>query len=673
MSRARSAALAGLTASTVPVWLLSAAMSVAALWLYLDVVRHVEVQSAPLAVPWWALAAGFGLAEVAVVHYDFRRAAHSFSMHELPLTFGLFFSTGQDVVLATVVGVGLALVLHRRQVGLKLLFNLGHFALGACLAVLLFHEFTAAPVTFTPSSWLTVLLTTVLTSALSTSAIVVAIALSERQLELAKLPEQLGLALLTTVGSASLGLVGVGLTWQNSTAAWLLAVPLSTSFLAYRAYVRQRQERNGLEFLYRSSRVLDQAPDLATGMSSVLLSTCDTLRAERAHFALLSPQDRQLALLVTCTGRTTSTGEQVALDSIDGLLRRALRSPHCQSLRLDPPLAGADGEALRHVMIAPLRTESQTLGALLVANRLGTASRFTANDLRLLETLATQVSTSLENGRLARTLTETAQRADRERSNALVLQRSILPPPLPQVPGASVAVRYVPGTAGLEVGGDWYDVLPLPSGDVGLVIGDVLGHDLHAAARMGQARSALRAYAAEGHPPAALMERLNRLLIQTDPAFLGTCCYVQFSARRNSVHLVTAGHPPPLLIAPDGAARQVEVEPGLLLGVDDAATYIPTVVALPPGAVLALYTDGLVESRSESLDVGLARLADVPAQNPAVDLETLADRFLAQAPPDHSDDDVTLLLLRNVGQRTPVDALVPEGRKVLQPDQRRPT
>ncbi len=665
--RARTAAQAG----AAPVWLLSAAMTAAALWLYLDVLPPVEISPAPRSVPWWALAAGFCLAEVAVVNYDFRRAAHSFSMYELPLAVGLFTSPPRDLVLATVVGVGLALLLHRRQSGLKLLFNLGHSAMGACLAVLVFHAVAGAGPAFTPTSWIAVLLATMLTSTLSTAAIVLAIALSERQLELAKLPEQYGLALLTTVGSASLGLMGVGLTWQDPTAAWLLVVPLGTFFLAYRGYVRQRQERDSLEFLYRSSRVLDQAPDLTTGMSSVLRSACDTLRAGRVQFALLSPHQDRLALLLTCTGRTISVDEQVGLDGIDELLRRALQSAQPQTLRLDPPLPGTDGEALRQVLIAPLRTESQRLGALLVANRLGSASSFTADDLRLLETLATQLSVSLENGRLARTLTETARRADRERDNALVLQRSILPPPLPRVPGASVAVRYLPGAAGVEVCGDWYDVLPLPCGDAGLVIGDVLGHDLQAAARMGQARSALRAYAADGHPPAAVVERLNRLLTRTDPDFLGTCCYLQFSPRHDTVTMVSAGHPPPLLISPDGDARPVELETNLPLGVDDAATYSSTVVGLPPGATLVLYTDGLVESRSESLDVGLARLADVPAQARGVDLETLADRFLTHGPPDHVRDDVTLLLLRSVAHREPLGAGVPDRRRALPADQPR--
>jgi serine phosphatase RsbU (regulator of sigma subunit) len=646
------------TVGSGPIWVLSASMLAAALGLGLGLggLDGVGVPSAPIVLPWWALAAGFLLAEVAVVNYDFRREAHSFSMNELPMVLGLFFATAQDLVLGTVVGTAAALLVHRRQAGMKLVFNLGHFALGAVLAVVIFRAVAGPTPSFAPQSWIAVLLATVVTSALSTGAIFLAISLSERRLELGKLPEQLGLALLTTVGSASLGLMGVGVAWQHPAAAWLLVVPVGSFFLAYRGYVLKRQERDSLEFLYRSVRILDEAPDLATGMSRVLLGACQTFRAELAQFALLSQHDGRLAMVVTVTGDTAHTAERQPLEAVDGLLHRALQSPRSQILGLDPPVASRDGHALRQVMIGPLRTESQTLGALLVGNRLGAAATFKGSDLRLLETLVSQVSVSLENGRLARTLTETAHRADRERHNALVLQRGILPPPLPRVPGASVAVRYLPGAVGMEVGGDWYDVIPLPGGDVGVAIGDVVGHDLEAAARMGQARSALRAYATEGHRPAPLMERLNRLLTQTDADFLGTCCYLQFSPRQDTVTLVSAGHPPPLLIDPDGRPQPVKLDPNLPLGVEERTTYSETTMAMPPGATLVLYTDGLVESRTLPLDAGMARLAQVPTHIAQGHLEALAEHLLTQRPSGPTEDDVTLLLLRHRGAAGPADA-----------------
>ncbi len=636
-----------LTGGSGPIWLLNASLLAAALGLGLGVMEGTGRAATPIALPWWALAAGFLLAEVAVVSYDYRREAHSFSMQELPLVFGLFFAAPHDLVLGMVVGTAAALLVHRRQTGIKLVFNLSHFALGAVVAVVIFHAVAGPTSSFAPRTWAAALLATAVTSVLSTGAIFLAISLSQRRLAIGNFPEQLGLALLTTVGSASLGLMGVGVTWQHPAAAWLLVVPVGGFFLAYRGYVLKRQERDTLEFLYRSVRILDEAPDLATGMGRMLSGACLTFRAEVAQFALLSPHDGQLAMVVTATGDAAQVTGPQRLDAVDGLLHRALQSPQPQILGLEPPVAGPDGRTLRQVMIGPLRSESQTLGALLVGNRLGATGAFKASDLRLLATLVSQVSVSLENGRLARTLTETTSRADRAHHNALVLQRGLRPPPVPEVPGASVAVRYVPGDAAMEVGGDWYDVIALPDGDVGIAIGDVVGHDLEAAARMGQARSALRAYATEGHGPAPLMERLNRLLTQTDPDFLGTCCYLQFSPRRSTVALVSAGHLPPLLIDPEGRARMMELEPNLPLGVDEHAAFSETTIAMPPGATLVLYTDGLVESRTSSLDVGMARLADVPSHTARGQLEALAEHLLEQRPSGINEDDTTLLLLRH--------------------------
>ncbi len=631
-----------------PIWVLTASLLTTASALY-AVLDATAPPSMPLVLPWWVLAAGFLLAEVAVVHYDYRREAHSFSLSELPLVFGLFFAAPRDLVIAIVAGTAAALVVHRRQTGMKLLFNAGHVALGGCLAVVIFDAVAGEDPLFTPSSWLAILLATVATSTLSTGAITVAISLSERRLEMAKLPEQLGLALLATVGSASLGLMGVGIAWQNPVGAWLLVVPVATFFLAYRGYVLKRQERNSLEFLYRCARVLDASPDLATGLGDLLRSACRTFRAELAQLALLSQHDSQIAVVVTASGETVASTARVRLEDISGLLHSALQSPRPQTLALDPPVPGPDGHALRHAMIAPLRTEAQTFGALLVGNPLGAAGTFKPTDLTLLETLVAQLSVSLENGRLARSLAETTQRADRERANALVLQRGILPPSPPHVPGASVAVRYVPGAAEMEVGGDWYDVMQLPSGDIGAAIGDVVGHDLEAAVRMGQARSALRAYATEGHAPAAVMERLNRLVAQTDADFTGTCCYLQFNPSRNTATLVSAGHPPPLLIAPDGSPHLIALDTNLPLGVEDNTTFSATTIVMPPGATLMLYTDGLVESRTLPLDVGLHRLTQIPPEIARGDLEDLAEYFLAQVPSTQPADDTTLLLLRHQG------------------------
>ena len=628
------------------VWLLTAALLAGSAALFAGVLPQVSPFPGPLVIPWWGVAVGFLVAEIAVVHYDFRREAHAFSLNELPLAFGLFFASPHDVVTGVVVGSGAAFILHRRQTGLKLLFNVGTFALGACVAVLVFEAVAGRAVSFTPIHWLAVLLAALASSVLSTAAVFAAISLSEGRWDVRKLPEELGLALLTTTASASLGLLGVAAALQHPAGAGLLAVPVGAFLLAHRRFVLQRQDRERVELLHRVAMILDEAPDIVSALSRTLQHVCETFRVEVAQFALLSPQEPQQALVVTATADTVQSSGYVRVTDADGLLQRALRSTSAHTLTLDPPVPDLGVAALHQVMVGPLRGERGTGGALLVGNRLSAGAAFQPPDLRLLETLVTQVNASLDKGRLARALSETARRADQERDKALVLQRGILPPEIPPVPGAAVAVRYVPGATGVEVGGDWYDAIALPCGDVAFAVGDVLGHDLEAAARMGQARSALRAYATDGHPPAAVIERLNRLLSRTDPDFMGTCCYLQFSPGTSTVTLVSAGHPPPLLISADGQCRVVEVEANLPLGVHETASYAGTSFVLAPGATLALYTDGLVESRSMSLEVGLGRLSAVPASAGRGDLESLAEGLLACAPTGADADDRTLLLLR---------------------------
>jgi serine phosphatase RsbU (regulator of sigma subunit) len=145
------------------------------------------------------------------------------------------------------------------------------------------------------------------------------------------------------------------------------------------------------------------------------------------------------------------------------------------------------------------------------------------------------------------------------------------------------------------------------------------------------------------------MERLNALLAQTDPDFMGTCCYAEVRPDEATATFVLAGHPPPLLVPPAGAPRLVDAEPGLPLGVDEDAVYPATTVALPPGAALVLYTDGLVESRTDSLADGLQRITDTPDLTAATGVEDIAYRLLATMPEGEAADDVALLVLRNLG------------------------
>jgi serine phosphatase RsbU (regulator of sigma subunit)/anti-sigma regulatory factor (Ser/Thr protein kinase) len=233
----------------------------------------------------------------------------------------------------------------------------------------------------------------------------------------------------------------------------------------------------------------------------------------------------------------------------------------------------------------------------------------------------------------------------RERSVAETLQATLLPDHLPELPGVHLAARYLPCGQGVDVGGDWYDVIALPTGEVGLIMGDVVGHDIRAAAVMGQLRNSLRAYAFDGLSPAATLERLNRLISQVGSEVMATCVYAVVDPRAATVCVANAGHYPPLLVSPAGEALLLEQPVCAPIGVSDA-TYTEKLYHLDPGAVLLLFTDGLVEQRGEPVAAGLDRVLACARTQPA-GVEDLCDRLLAtffttRAPAD----DVALLALQ---------------------------
>lgn len=211
---------------------------------------------------------------------------------------------------------------------------------------------------------------------------------------------------------------------------------------------------------------------------------------------------------------------------------------------------------------------------------------------------------------------------------ATMLQRSLLPRKLPELPGGIAVARYLPATAGLEVGGDWYDVIPLRDGHVAFVIGDVQGHSAGAATIMGQMRTAVRAYAVEGHPPDVVVARANRLLVGMETDLFATCGYVDLDMEEGIARIVRAGHLPPILRHPDGVAEEVAVEGGPPLGVLAEAEFPMTEAGLAPGTLLVLLTDGMVESARLPLDEGMRRVCDVVAAADPVDVGAVADELV---------------------------------------------
>ncbi len=403
------------------VLLLGLGLLAAAAVLYVVAVEPAPA-SGPMDVPWWGLAAGFFAAEVAVVHFHFRHEAHSFSMSELPIVFGLFFAAPAEVVAAQLLGAGGALIVHRRQRGVKLVLNLGHFALCTTVAIVIFQRVVADAPVGGPRSWAGALLAAIAASAVGTIAIFVAIAMSERRVDLRKLPEETWLALLVSVAGAALALVGVNAVLHEPAAGWLLLVPTGIFFVTYRAYVVARQRHRDLGLLYESSRILHESADLNSGVARLLANIRETLRAEVAEVLISTTGPHEPALRISFDGARSET--TISLDPVeadDPLVAAAAQGP---ALALNRRRHGPQENllarrGLRDALVVPLRGEQRTSGAMLLGNRLGEGSRFDGHDLVVMEALAAQVGVFLEKGHLRESLAAVSEHSEQLRHKAL--------------------------------------------------------------------------------------------------------------------------------------------------------------------------------------------------------------------------------------------------------------
>ncbi|MFD9728305.1 SpoIIE family protein phosphatase [Streptomyces sp. NPDC059072] len=291
----------------------------------------------------------------------------------------------------------------------------------------------------------------------------------------------------------------------------------------------------------------------------------------------------------------------------------------------------------------PLIAQARPIGAigLLYQDKDG----FTQDERNLLVALGSSIAQSLQRAMLL----------EQEHDLAEGLQQAMLPRRIPSVQGGEIAVRYRSARMGQDIGGDWYDVIPLPGGRVGAVIGDVQGHDTHAAAVMGQLRIVLRAYAAEGHSPGTVMARASVFLHELDTDRFATCTYVEADLSTGVLQLVRAGHIDPLLRTPDGDCRRLPVSGGMPLGLSaefGRLEYPVTTVELDPGETLLLCTDGLVEQPGADLDDGIQLLTSLVRRGPG-DLHRLADLLCGVIDERGGDDDMALLLLRRHAPTTP--------------------
>ncbi|QIY72275.1 SpoIIE family protein phosphatase [Streptomyces sp. RLB1-33] len=312
----------------------------------------------------------------------------------------------------------------------------------------------------------------------------------------------------------------------------------------------------------------------------------------------------------------------------------------------------------------PLTVAGRTMGAWMAAFTYPVS--FTPDERSVLTTVARMLAQALSR----------AVAAETERELTDGLQRSMMPTLGPQMPGMEVAARYVPTGGGLQVGGDWYDVIPLPTGRFALVIGDVQGHDVRAAGLMGQLRIALRAYASEGHRPDAVLSRASRFLCgitdsvtygstgesggnTADPRF-ATCLYVEVDPATGILDFARAGHPDPAIRMADGTVLIRPTSGGLPLGIDPDADYPTTRLALEPDETMLLCTDGLIETGGHDLDTGWRRIRHILESHDG-DMEELADALVqgVHGPSSHHtpgpladrrEDDIAVLLLSRQGK-----------------------
>ncbi|MFJ9815791.1 SpoIIE family protein phosphatase [Streptomyces sp. NPDC101151] len=339
-------------------------------------------------------------------------------------------------------------------------------------------------------------------------------------------------------------------------------------------------------------------------------------------------------------GETTRSPLVQVLNGGDGVLEETAEP----AAPPDSALAALHSGFLRAVgatsaITVPLGTKEQLTGALTLV-RTAPEHPFGTSDLEVVSDIGRRVGLVIDN----------ARRFGRQRAVSEAMQRNLLPP-LPQPGRLQLAARYRPAPAGSQIGGDWYDAFELKDGALALVIGDVLGHDLTAAAGMAQLHGVLRSLAWDHTgPPGAVVDRLDDAMPNITTVSLATLVLGRVEGLPDgpwTLRWTSAGHPPPLLLTPDGNARYLEAGQGLLLGtgLGGGESRPSALQALPPGATLLLYTDGLIESPGSDLDTGLGRLRRHALALAHEPLDTLCDEVSARVPPG-STDDIALLALR---------------------------
>jgi sigma-B regulation protein RsbU (phosphoserine phosphatase) len=367
-------------------------------------------------------------------------------------------------------------------------------------------------------------------------------------------------------------------------------------------------------------------------LAELLDRTRDVLGADTAAVLLLDSPSGEL-IATAAAGLEDEVSQGVHIPVGQGFAGRI--AAECRPVILDHvdhttvlnPILWSKG--IQSMVGVPMVAGGEVIGVLHVGSL--TSRQFTRADTELLQLAADRAAAAVQS---------MAANADRAAAAALV--RSLVPSALPAITGMEMAARYIPGTGG--VGGDWYDVFVLPSGQLCVVIGDVAGSGLPAAVIMGRMRSALRAYALETRDPSEVLGRLERKMLHFEPDALATVLYAVIDPPLDLMHVCLAGHLPPVMARSGQPAEVIQVAGGAMIGIGAGAQRPVTAVPVPPGALLCFYTDGLIERPGRVIDDGLAQLCRAMTAAPP---ETACAAVMAAlVGSEPSRDDVALLMAR---------------------------
>lgn len=388
------------------VHLYGAVLLTAAVMIWAFLLRDLESLPGPIEIRWWWLVPAFAVTEILVVHLDFNRQAQTLSLSEIPLIFALFFAAPGELVAAQALGVGLTLMLYRRQSAMKVIFNLGQTAIVAIVAVAVFRALLPSGIAFGWGSWLAALTATITADIVAGILVSSAIGLLDRW-TMPSLASFLGLGMVATIANTALGLLGIELVNNDPGSVMLLVVPVVVTFMVYNAFWRQRRRSQHFEFLYESMRRLSRALGPDEAVAQLLREAKDMFSAEISGFVLFptvrdEPARRSVLdgdnrfelfvpVPVIVDGPTLDGHESLLWEVQYGRPRR-----HLEIL----------GRTVRDAIAIQLRGDSGSIGVIVVADRIGEVNTFTQADMKFLETFGTHAAVALENRYLERSVGE---------------------------------------------------------------------------------------------------------------------------------------------------------------------------------------------------------------------------------------------------------------------------